>query len=593
MFRYAESATTISVEDDSSAPVESTDSNNNNYMGYDTLAVKHKKVLFLMAVTSFLNAVATHSTTITTVNSASSAPSTPMLVFTPTMVQFLEEYVVDSIVCYSRFWTKQQVQVGTTLCTLMHALMLLSHTNNNNSSTTITGTTTTTITHPTIDAWTVYSSLLDCISRTLLLRTVSRTTPNETINPSQARLSNYTFEAEDRLLYAYLDLWVELLHPKDKHIKALLMRYYEPDYHTTFALSLYDSLFSQVVSMLGTLDLRYETIHSATDTTATADVIVPTNIADQDILLNLITFLEVLLPLCEQYFENRWSVWFTMLIPRIVTLAEDYPLISALYRLLKSVLSACNSTLRISDNLAQQDSNNSSSDDPNSNTMDVVPQTNPTLATTNSTDSIASLKAFLLSLQQRIHTSSEHYQQELLDAIISLILSSKQILALPDIINTLKMSLVTGIQVLLSIQLLTDYTLHHKTTLVTYLPQLLPLFDNYLTVTNTADAKGDNKLFLKSQAAINKMKNKSAKSTSATTFTESNTNIQISILRLLGRLGGDNKNILSSAEDTVQDMLVWSDRPVVNLEVPLDHGKYLLNFDVFCFFEVNLFEVSG
>ena len=577
LFRYAESATSTTAEDaDTSAPADTSDNNTstNDYMGYDTLAAKHKKVLFLMAVTSFLSAVAAYTTSVTVTTNAC---TTPILVFTSAIVQFLEEYVVDSIVCYSRFWNKQQVQVCSTLCTLMHAMMLLSYTDSKKKATdtasSVTTTASTTNNNTTINPSTVYTSLLDCISRTLLLRTVSRTSPNETINPSQARLSNYTFEAEDRLLYAYMDLWMELLYPKDKHIKALLMRHYEPDYHTTFAHSVYDALFSQVVAMLGTLDLQYETIHSATDTTNTADVIVPTNIADQDILLNVITFLEGLLPLCEQHFDNRSSVWFGMLVPRIVTLAEQYPLISALYRLLKCVLSVGSDALedvKSGEKLMQQSNDGDEAND----FMGVVTATNPTISLAGNVDTITALKTFLLSLQQRIHTSSEHYQQELLDAIISLILSSKQILSLSDIIITLKMSLVTGIQVQLSIHLLTDCTLHDKATLVMYLPQLLPLFDSYLTVTNTTTGTDSNKMFLKSQAATNKMKNKSTKSATATGTTESNTNIQISILRLLGRLGGENKKILSSAEDTVQDMLVWSDRPVVTLDVPLDHGKY-------------------
>ena len=104
---------------------------------YETLTIKHKKVLFLMAVTSFVSAVSTHTNTTT----ATTSNANTTLLFTQPIVQFIQEYVVDSVVCYSRFWSKQQVQVCTTLCTLSHALMLLSY---NYDHTTSTNTTTST-----------------------------------------------------------------------------------------------------------------------------------------------------------------------------------------------------------------------------------------------------------------------------------------------------------------------------------------------------------------------------------------------------------------------------------------------------------------
>lgn len=92
--------------------------------GYENIAFKHKKVLFFMAVTSFISAA---STTTATTAAAGAEPATAVLKFSPGLVQFLEQYLVDAVVTYSRFWSKQQAQVCQALCTLMHALIRLQH----------------------------------------------------------------------------------------------------------------------------------------------------------------------------------------------------------------------------------------------------------------------------------------------------------------------------------------------------------------------------------------------------------------------------------------------------------------------------------
>lgn len=156
----------------------------------------------------------------------------------------------------------------------------------------------------------VYCKLLDCLTSSLLLRTLSRTSAHETINPAQVRLSQYTGTAEDRLLFAYVDLWAELLCPQDRHIRALIMQYYAPNY-STFARSLYDSVLEQVLHMLTTLDLSYEYVNDVSGSggdgagVTASRVLVPSNIADQDVLLNLVAFLEELLPMAEGWFPGN------------------------------------------------------------------------------------------------------------------------------------------------------------------------------------------------------------------------------------------------------------------------------------------------
>lgn len=175
-----------------------------------------------------------------------------------------------------------------------------------------------------MDPSVVYSRLLGCLNSALLMRTLSRRTSSETINPAQTRLSQYTGETEDRLLFAYLDLWAELLCPKDKHIRALLMQYYAPNYSTHFAQRLYGALLEQVLHLLGSLDLSYEFVSEEASAASGAGntgeggggsggsaaqgrVLLPANIADQDVLLNLVAFLEALLPMGEVWFPGTKS----------------------------------------------------------------------------------------------------------------------------------------------------------------------------------------------------------------------------------------------------------------------------------------------
>lgn len=192
------------------------------------------------------------------------------------------------------------------------------------------------------------------------------------------------------------------------------------------------------------------------------------------------------------------------------------------------------------------------------------------------------LRVLMLALQERVASSAAEFQQELLDAVLCLILSSpRRILPLSDVISTVRLSLVTGVQALQAVQVLSHQLLADKEALMPHLASLLPLFDKYLSgASSAAGGAGDekDKLFLRSAAALSKMTKKSktaAKSTSTTAAEESGmegapyaVQVQYALLRFLGRLGGASQQILVPASQTVQGSLVWSDKECVCIDLP-------------------------
>jgi hypothetical protein len=498
--------------------------------GYGGLSQRHRNVLFLTAVVSFVSAVSTQQ-------QVAGAQQESMLVFSTPVVRFLEEYAMEAVVNYSRFWAKQQAQVTQTLCTLAHALQRLHYLN------------------IAPEGGAMMTSFLQCVSSALLVRTVSRRQAGEAANPAQMRLSEFTGQADDRLLFAYADLWRELLSPRDRQVQQLLMRHYEPSYGGHFALRLFEALLEQLLRLLGTLNLDYDLVEGGTggggDDGAQGKggtVVVPRNIADQDVLLNLVAFLEILLPEAAAWFPGRVGAWFPLLAERVVPLAQRLPLLSALYRLLTCVmLTACG-----------EDSASSGV---------VAPTAGP---------GVAQLRLLMLELQHRVSTSAGDFQQELLDAVVTLILSApRSLLSLDDVVVTLRLSLTSGMQALLSVNVITSHLLEDKPSVLPHLPALLPLLDPYLSVGAGLGSAGEtNRVFLKSQAAMNRLvrdsKGGKGSGGAGADSASYSAQVQSAVLQLLGRLGGLSQQMLAPAHLTVQDSLVWSDRSCVCLDVPTD-----------------------
>lgn len=537
---------------------------------YGELPEKYRKVLFLNAITSFLSAASIHPQRENLSKQLHLAVST---------VKFLEEYVVDAVVAFSRFWSKQQALVSQTLCALAHALLRLSALDTAESVV--------------VGGAAALSGFMESLSSAMLLRTLSRRTAGETVNPAQARLSDYTGTADDRLLYSYLELWRELLHPQAPQTKALLLRHFEPSYHDHFALRLYDLLLRQLLRLLDSLDLAYEQTSVAPGlSTHTDRVLMPSNAADQDVLLNLVAFLEALMPQMERVFPGRVAAWFPLLAERVTPLAQRFPLLSALYRLL-----TC--TMRSMDSM-------------DGSTLE---------ATEHDRDlrKVGPLRSLMLGLQHRAASSASEFQAELLDAVLMMVLSApRSVLALSDVIVSVKMALTSGVQVLLSVNLLIKQLLRDKAALLPFLPELLPLFDKYLSAgfsSSGDDGVEADRMFLKSATATSRL-TRAGKQRSDKAGLEGDLageegegsyaeQVQAAVLQLLGRLGGENQMLLTAPHLTVQDALVWSEQECLVFEIPSStdaatgstEGNILLvhfmcNLYLFCFISVMMFRKS-
>lgn len=189
----------------------------------------------------------------------------------------------------------------------------------------------------------------------------------------------------------------------------------------------------------------------------------------------------------------------------------------------------------------------------------------------------AVLRTHMLALQQRVASSSPDFQQDLLDAVLCMILHTpRSILPLQDVISTVHLSLTSGIQALLAVQLMTSQLLQDKETLLPYLPALLPLFDKYLSSASGTECD-DSKMYLRSAAAMSKMIRKSRSSVGTSDEVDGSASyavqVQYALLRLLGRLGGVSQQILVPASDTVQNSLVWSDKQCVCIDLPSPVGS--------------------
>lgn len=282
--------------------------------------------------------------------------------------------------------------------------------------------------------------------------------------------------------------------------------------------------------------------------------------------------------------------WLPLLVDKVVPLSMQHPLLSGLYRLLTCALRVADYAFAA---LSTEPADELAADaDPDAGTIalsdDPVPATGtssalvrpPQKATGTATgtaqlaECAAALRGLMLSLQQRVSSSAAEFQQELLDAVLCLILSSpRSILPLHDVIGTVRLALVSGVQALLAVQLLTQQLLADKAALLPHLAPLLPLFDKYLSAGAGSSTAGEerDKLFLRSAAAMTKMARKGSQTASTADELEGapySVQVQYALLRLLGRLGGASQQILVNASETVQDALVWSDHPCLCIDLP-------------------------
>jgi hypothetical protein len=296
--------------------------------------------------------------------------------------------------------------------------------------------------------------------------------------------------------------------------------------------------------------------------------VIPNNPVDQDVLINLVTFLEYFLPLKGAQLLK----WLNLLIPECIQLAQRFPLISSLYRIFACVF-------KVIENIDVMADCGSSASRTSLDLVDESMDFSDYLACLRENDdlqltqkrhffqqrglnqTIQSLKAFIRDVELQL----PHFTDELLSSALSMILLSPSVIVdtIQDLVPSLKLSLQTGYQVKIAVVILNRFISRDESkraALLEHLPSLLRLLEDYLVVSNSSSLTEFSQISLRKKGFINSNKGQGS---------EEDMNIQHLILRLLGRLGGDNQLILEPPDEVIKSSLSWTDSDCIFLKLPL------------------------
>ena len=479
------------------------------------------KVLYFSAVTSLVYS-----------HSMRSSQSLGGIVFPEKIRNFLLDYSVDSIMGYSKVWPVTQLIITRTLCQLLHALYRLKSLCKVGGVELIeVANATSTGNSQTSDEFSMRSLFADYLAvvvPALYLRTVSRKLDGEEMTSTMVSLSDITGDIDDRLFYVYIHLWEELLDPSDSQTKGLMIMNFNPDYFATVSRELFEEFITYLVRTIKALDLSY----TYSDTAST---VLPNNIADQDILLNTVSFLERFFKRIKSHLLFRW---LRLLSSLLIDLSTTYPLVSALYRFFNCLLHA------VQDEIDKALTSKSSTE-----AMEL-----PSV--------ITNIRSFLLLVQSKA-TSDSFFRDELLDAVLKLLLTAPStVITFPDVVVAIEMSLKSGLQVSSCVDFITKHLLSDRESVSKFVPSFVRLFDKYLLTFE------NDKVEEKLVKTIAKKTTKSS-SDSLIETTSTNKELQISILRLLGRLGGASQQMLIAPQETVSSSICWTFEERIVVKYPV------------------------
>lgn len=398
---------------------------------------------------------------------------------------FLDEYITQSLIGYVRLWKKQQYLVNQSLVKITLICLFgcsdgkvknIAHTNIIDSPQTSF----------------ICNEILTNMIKTLLIRSVGRNDSQATIAADSMLISNLTGEVEDHLFGYYISCSRELLAPNHQGTKTTVLQTIGASAYQLMQEKLVDILLLESITMIKSLDLSYVTSEEVVD-----DGIpwLPTNIMDQDIMINFALFFSALIPFVKkQLLFNR--LHYTL--EPLMELSKSYPLVSSFYSIVQCVLTAVEDYI---------------------------------------TYSIPSISKYLKFVQFKLEGSITDFKGELLDSAIKLILSAPLcLLSSEEVISVVKTSLTSGVQVLLAIKLLMKYLIQDSNNVLKYIGDLLPLMSKYLTPND-----------IKSVNTKGKVSNEDEEKA-----------LKYTLLDFLGRLGSYNKSLLESPDQALQNSFSWS-----------------------------------
>ena len=257
------------------------------------------------------------------------------------------------------------------------------------------------------------------------------------------------------------------------------------------------------------------------DKDASNDVLFPNNLADQDILISLVIFLELFLP---YNVVHRLIAWFPLLCDECIELSKCYPSVSALYRIILCLTSSVilppydnlfllleadegderNATSSIHHHLSHRHPNHLNQSFPQ-DTQGLNPSTTSTSTSFSSSiiskenskqikNTVLNIRLFITNLQT---SKINHFHDELLSTSLLMILCiPSYFIPFNVLLSSITLALQSGVQVLYGVTALqkivdTYYTINdshnidekkESSLLKESFEVILPLLDSYLLI---------------------------------------------------------------------------------------------------------------
>ena len=458
------------------------------------------------------------------------ASPTENVVMSNDLAEHLQKTSVDLVVAFPRVSLLHQHVVTQGLCLLLQALYNL------HAST--------------------FNAYLNELIPALFYRSLSRREMDERVNINMDFLAaltkslkgtNYALRG-DRLVTPYVAVWSELLVPADSETVEKVMIPHR--YDQTVAVALYGCLMTEALRSLRTLDLSYEikneqqnaagsdsspTDQSQTDTQdddggsgydggqqtvgveSSTPTVFPNNPADQDVLLSLVTLLELLIP---RHLVDHLPTWFSAFCDACVVLARNHPFVSPSYRMLRCLLETVTAVPKftkklqkirqrqIADKMLQpmvinDDINHENSTDGGSGSK----------PRTSLSNTINKIRALFVD----VHTEHlTNFHDELLASVLELVLSASTVFVpITTRLTVIVLAIKTGVQAASAVstlhRLVLEFSAERESSLVEklyfnhHLSQLLPLLDPYLMISeDTGATRGQIKLVAKTAKTTRK-----------------------------------------------------------------------------------------
>ena len=279
-----------------------------------------------------------------------------------------------------------------------------------------------------------------------------------------------------------------------------------------------------------------------------------------------------------KYFTSNIIKWLPLLLPELITISKRYPMVSGLYRIITTVFKVitlyegkCSKHHTATTATATSDPIALVPPEFNAYLQqlkhDDANDLSAALLLFTSNDSLHQLLKLMTSFLRDVQIKMTGYSDELLSSVLYMVMQAPRVVIsrINQLAGSISLALKTGFQVDLALRTL-DKFIHRdeqqRQALLQYLPDILILLDGYLVVPDSKSGQ------------IQSMKFKSKMATKLNfMYGEKNQsdlmNIQSQVLRLLGRLGGDNQMILQSPDISVQASLSWASKEFLVVKLPL------------------------